>query len=261
MLTHYFLKASPLVSSMSNIELHPALSWQHFAEINSTNAYLLATDQPHNQLISADHQTAGRGRRQQTWVDDNDSLLLSLSTAFSGKTDLSAWAVQVAVTLAETLTPLTKQPITIKWPNDLYALTEHYHWGKLAGILIESSIGKNGKMVTGVGINLSRIPADIPADYPIACLSTSWEKHALIPHLGNALFCAWQDFLLSPQTNPHTYQRYDLLLGKTLKATDMHTNESHIGIGAGINEQGHLLLTLPNKTIALTSQQRIRILE
>lgn len=246
---------------MKNIELHPALSWQHFSEIDSTNAYLLAANQPCNQLVSADHQTAGRGRRQQAWVDENDSLLMSLSTTFPNNTDLSAWAVQVAITLTETLSPLTRQPIKIKWPNDLYTLTERYRWGKLAGILIESSIGKNGKMVTGVGINLSGIASDIPADYPIASLSTTWEKHALIPHLGNALFSAWQNFIVTPQTNPHTYQQHDLLIGKTLKATDMHTNESHVGIGSGINEHGYLLLTLPNKTVALTSQQRIRILE
>lgn len=246
---------------MQNTEIHSDLTWIHFDSIDSTNAYLLDNDHVGNQLVSADHQTAGRGRRQQAWVDERDSLLMSLATTFTPHVDVSAWAIQVAITLAQTLEPLTKKPLKIKWPNDLYTLTSDYQWGKCAGILIESRLGASGKMVTGIGINLSEIPSDINADYPIGYLPTTLAKSQLIPHLGKALLASWQSFIDTPQVSPTTYQTYDLLFGKNLQATDFNQANTQTGVGAGINEQGHLLLRLPNKTIALSNQHRIRIVE
>lgn len=246
---------------MKNISLHPKLKWRHFEHLDSTNAFLLDNHQPYNQLISTEHQSAGRGRRQQQWIDEHDSLLMSLSTNFDYGQDLGAWAIQVAITLAKALEPLTSQPLKIKWPNDLYTLNDQAQWGKFTGILVESIIGQSGKMVTGVGINLANLKTDIATDYPTAYLQTSLDKMELIPYLGSVLFEAWEVFLHAPYPCPDTYQRYDFLQGKKLQATDPFNEITHIGIGAGINTKGQLQLNCQNTQHVLTSQQRIRILE
>lgn len=248
---------------MQNSEIHPQLTWTHFESLNSTNTYLLDSKQPCNQLVSADHQTQGRGRRQQVWVDEGNSLLMSLSTEFPVKSNLSAWAIQVAVCLAQTLGSLTEQTIKIKWPNDLYTLTNQYQWGKFAGILIESTLGKTGKMVTGVGINLATFSqqTQLQTDYPVAALTSQYDKRVLIPYLGNALFSTWQTFIAHPEVDPMAYRNYDLLADRLITTTSVNNQQTETGLGAGINRQGQLLLSQPDKTLVITSQQRIRILD
>lgn len=237
--------------------LSPSLTWQHFDVIDSTNSYLLAADQPVNQLVSAERQTQGRGRRKKHWIDEGKSLLFSLSTAFDSQLDVSAWPIQVAITLTKVLTPLTLSPIQIKWPNDLYILGEQQQWGKCAGILVESSIGKQAKMVTGIGLNFAPIK-DIKADYAVGHITTHVDKDQLLLLLANELLASWEIFLLNPVVNPSEFMSMDYLSGKTFSAVDAHTQHSHRGVGIGINAQGHYQLQQGQHTIILSSQQHIR---
>ncbi len=257
-------------------QLHPDLLWQHTCEIDSTNSCLLKSEQPINKLLSADKQTQGRGRRQQQWFDEGRSALFSLSTACALDNDISAWPIQVAITVAQNLNA-----------NDLYLVgnnndnndndTEN-NTGKFCGILVESTpfneplsdTKKHRKIVTGVGINLAPITTvttvttindnqQLPYDYNIASIDLPVDKKELIIFLGNQLFLAWQQFVNNPQVSAKDYQSLDCLYNKQIIATDMHTGEQLIGIEQGINTNGHLLLLQDNKKIvALNKQQRIR---
>lgn len=242
------------------IILHPAITHCHFSEIDSTNSHLMRSSSPCPQLISADTQTAGRGRRQQQWVDEGRSLLFSLATAFDTCTDVSAWSIQVAITLAAELQAFTKQRLLIKWPNDLYTTVAKGGYGKLAGILVESSIGKSGKMVTGVGINLSPLHSQITCDYPLAYLHTNADNSTLLNSLANALYRQWQEFLTTPTVDEQDFARYDMLFGKSLLATDSNTGKETVGQGHGINAKGQLLIQQHGDLQALTSLQRIRLI-
>ncbi len=241
--------------------------------IDSTNTFLLDDRQPPNQLCSAEHQTQGRGRRGQTWADSGDSALFSISGAFPPGLDLSAWPIQVAITLADSLNRLiahakadkTPQPgVKIKWPNDLYC-NHHGQWGKCGGILVESRIGRQGKIVTGIGLNSAPLRGiTIDSDYPITHLPTLLQrcvadKKQLIVILTNRLWQAWQVFIQQPNVKVKHYQTLDYLYGKSLSATDTYNQCVTHGIGAGINAHGHLLLQTPTGTVALSSQQRIRL--
>lgn len=246
--------------------LTPELTWQHFDVIDSTNAYLLTGDEPTEQLISAERQTAGRGRRQQQWVDEGDSALFSLSTGFEKGTDISAWPIQVAVSLAQGLNALyahfyptsSAAPVVkIKWPNDLY-IKNQGSWGKFGGILTESKIGKQCKVVAGIGLNLAPIHSASNKDYAIAFIDLPLAKKDLIAVLTNRLFADWQQFLQQPRLSVSDYCQLDYLRDQSLIATDLHSGEQQQGIGAGINAHGHLLLKQGEKTLALTAQQRIR---
>ncbi len=172
------------------IALHPSITYRHFDVINSTNTYLMKNDLPYPYLVSTDTQTAGHGRRQQMWIDEGKSLLFSLATAFEPHINVGAWSVQVAITLAETLEKLTRQKILIKWPNDLYVKNTSGEYGKCIGILTESSIGKQGKMVTGIGMNLAPIDTDIDSDYDVAYLDISLDYQTLLFQIANELY--WQ---------------------------------------------------------------------
>ncbi len=242
------------------ISLNPQLSYRHFDQIDSTNSYLMDSQQAINQLVSADIQHNGRGRRQQKWVDEGESLLFSLSTALPCGINVNAWPVQVAITLAQTIKTISQDKPFIKWPNDLYVKNQHNQLGKCAGILVESSIGKHNKIVTGVGMNLAPLKHAPKADYPVAHLSLLMDKQSAVICLGNALFEAWETFIQAPQVSPEIYHPYDMLANQTFIAFDNNTDEETIGIGMGINEQGELLVQQAGRITTLTSQQRIRLI-
>ncbi len=187
-------------------------------------------------------------------------MLFSLVTEFSVKQDVSAWPVQVAITLAQTLSDTTSQTLRIKWPNDLYTTGVDQSMGKCAGILVESSIGQSGRMITGVGINLSPIRCQVTTEYPIAYIDTPLDKKTLLLRLANALYLSWQTFFNHPGVNPDNFRPFDLLFNRSLIAFDSNTNKETVGTGQGINSAGQLLLLQQGNLTALTSQQRIRII-
>lgn len=259
---------------MNKQTLTPELSWLHFARIDSTNSYLMQ-HQSTNVLCSADVQTNGRGRRDAAkWQGNDDSLMFSLSFAAPKTAQLSLWPLHVALTLADTLSPLLKHgKVQIKWPNDLYVVNEvtnknEQPAGKAAGILVESQLGLTNKVVTGIGLNRSAITVDAP--YPVAYFAIEMEKQALLFLLANRLFSAWQQFLQHTDLDPLRFQAYDYLKQKRIRATDVFSKQSWEGKACGIDAQGGLKLAVDadaNHTknteheIVLRSQQHIEILQ
>ena len=61
----------------------------------------------------------------------------------------------------------------VKWPNDVWIGRK-----KLAGLLLESA-GASRVVVAGVGVNLARVPDDLPAD--VRGATTALDREALAP--------------------------------------------------------------------------------
>jgi BirA family biotin operon repressor/biotin-[acetyl-CoA-carboxylase] ligase len=117
----------------------------HHRLTDSTNRRareLAAQGAPHGTIVTADEQTAGRGRQGRSWTaSPGDALLFSLLVR--PPSELLPLAAAVAV--AEALVPLDAQ---IKWPNDIWIERR-----KVAGILIEGR-PQEGWAVLGVGLNV-----------------------------------------------------------------------------------------------------------
>jgi BirA family biotin operon repressor/biotin-[acetyl-CoA-carboxylase] ligase len=130
---------------------------RHFRRTDSTNdrAKELATARaPGGLVVTADEQTAGRGRRGNEWFAPPGSCLLysALLRRFApnGPT-LLPLAVPVAVCeAAEAVAPVRCQ---VKWPNDVWVEER-----KVAGVLVEAR-PEEGWAVIGVGLNVA-IPQD-----------------------------------------------------------------------------------------------------
>jgi BirA family biotin operon repressor/biotin-[acetyl-CoA-carboxylase] ligase len=111
-------------------------------------------------LIAARHQTAGRGRGNNSWQSDEGSLTFSvllapakfgISTASWPQLSL-AMAVAVCDAISKELNPQAAR-LAIKWPNDVM-LDD----AKLCGILIESPGGPapaKDRLIIGIGINVN----------------------------------------------------------------------------------------------------------
>jgi BirA family biotin operon repressor/biotin-[acetyl-CoA-carboxylase] ligase len=134
---------------------------EHHASLASTNDRALAwlgEGAPDGALVTADAQTAGRGRLGRRWSsppgrDVYASVIVRPGVAPTG---FGAVSLAVAVGLREGLLSLfgegLSDKLALKWPNDLLL-----DGRKLAGILCESRWrGREVELVIGFGINVHR---------------------------------------------------------------------------------------------------------
>lgn len=139
----------------------PVLRLEVLDECASTNEALAeraGAGATHGTVLVCEHQSAGRGRRGNTWVSTvGGSVTLSMLWRFSRQTrDLAGLSLAVAVGVAKGLEELGVRDVAVKWPNDLF-----WGGGKLGGILIETTGGPAGPIaaIIGIGINMRLGPA------------------------------------------------------------------------------------------------------
>lgn len=119
--------------------------------------------------ITADRQTAGRGRRGRAWISSAGNLHATLLLTEAAEAEhwpqlsfVAALAIHDAVVdVAPDLKPL----LAIKWPNDLLLAG-----AKLAGVLIEAESGLSAVAV-GIGVNCASHPAG--TEFPATDLAAS----------------------------------------------------------------------------------------
>ncbi|HXX02910.1 MAG TPA: biotin--[acetyl-CoA-carboxylase] ligase [Xanthobacteraceae bacterium] len=113
--------------------------------------------------ITAQSQTAGRGRLGRSWYSPPGNLYASLllrdPSPFERAPELTfvaALALRDAIVAAA---PSLAPQLHFKWPNDLLLAGD-----KCAGILIEGEVGRNNSMtvVIGIGVNCAHHPAVAP---------------------------------------------------------------------------------------------------
>lgn len=140
----------------------------HLTSCGSTNdeaARMARAGAGHGFIVTAEEQTAGRGRQGRTWQSTPGNVFLSMVLRVPVMlTDVAPLTLALGVGACEALRALGV-PAHVKWPNDI-VLVEEGRVKKLAGILLESqsSGGRLDAIVAGIGVNL--LPTD-PAD-PLA---------------------------------------------------------------------------------------------
>ena len=121
----------------------------HLKSVGSTNeraSELAAAGAPHGTLVSADHQSSGRGRQGRDWIAPAGSSLL-ISLLLRDPPELLPLTAAVAV--AEVCGPAAR----IKWPNDILLPNAGEAPAKVAGILCETRPQENWAVV-GIGRRL-----------------------------------------------------------------------------------------------------------
>lgn len=125
----------------------------HFETIDSTNTYLKENyeDLDNFTFVSADFQSAGRGRNNRNWKSEKGENLLfsllikdkALIDKFSSLSVISAFSIIKALNL---------EHLSIKWPNDIY-----YKDCKLCGILLEAVTRNEIEcLIIGIGLNVNQ---------------------------------------------------------------------------------------------------------
>lgn len=134
---------------------------RRFTAIESTNTWLIEQARqgaPEGTVAVADHQTAGRGRRDRRWIAPPGSSLLCSILLRPGLERRSLLTATVALAGAAACEVAAGVRPDLKWPNDLMVGDR-----KVAGVLAEAD---GDAVVVGIGINVSwpdELPEEIAA--------------------------------------------------------------------------------------------------
>lgn len=210
----------------------------HHRLTESTNErakQLAAAGAPHGTLVTADEQSAGRGRQGRLWTAPaRSSVLMSIVLReLDERHALLPLAAAVAVCEAVPV------EAAIKWPNDIWIGAR-----KVAGILVEGR-PQEGWAVLGVGLNVTTdaFPpeiADTATSLRLAGVSATPESvlDELLPSLSRWL-AARPDAVLA------AWRSRDALKGERVRWLGGE------GIADGIDDSGALCVRTPNAPVTL----------
>jgi BirA family transcriptional regulator, biotin operon repressor / biotin---[acetyl-CoA-carboxylase] ligase len=199
---------------------------------NERGKALAAAGAPHGTLVTADEQSAGRGRQGRPWTAPPRSAVL-MSLVLRGPNELLPLAAAVAV--CEAL------PVegAIKWPNDVWLQGR-----KLAGILAEGR-PQEGWAVLGIGLNVTTesFPAELAetaTSLRLAGVQTDVESvlGALLASLDRRLVAPREEIL-------GAWRERDALRGEPVRWSGGE------GTAAGIDDAGALLVETRNGRVSL----------
>jgi BirA family transcriptional regulator, biotin operon repressor / biotin---[acetyl-CoA-carboxylase] ligase len=231
-----------------------------FSETGSTSdvaAQLGRNGAAEGLIVFAEHQTSGRGRLGRKWDSMSHqglwfSMLLRPALPPHLWTRLTTWA---AVAVAEAIEELIQIPATIKWPNDVFI-----NGKKAAGILIETFFASERFAVAGIGLNVNQeqFPDFLPNAISLrqaggTSLDRQQAAATLIRHLDHFYWRAADDFdgiLQKARVRSH-------LLGKWIEI--QNANEKITGVAEDLNENGELILRIPDGTLRFLSGGEVTV--
>ena len=144
---------------------------------------------PDLSVLTAEEQTAGRGRMDRTWTaPERSSLIVSVLLRPRNPegrplpTQSYAWmSLLVALTLSESIEERTEVSPQLKWPNDV-----HVDGRKLAGVLAQLVPGANAEppaVIVGTGVNVSLTDQELPVPTATSLLleyATTTDRNVLL---------------------------------------------------------------------------------
>lgn len=229
------------------LDYSPTFRWLELDEIDSTNNYLRRyrpLREVETTLVTAEHQSAGRGAGENSWESERGKNLL-----FSIQWLPAALPAHHIFTLSEVLALAIRDALedfapgfTIKWPNDIY-----YQDWKVAGTLIENDLaGKNVSRAilgTGIDVNQTCFLSDAPNPRSLAqILGHEVERHEVL-HGVMYHFDRYRRMLLNEQYDTlHNLYKERAYAWNALRTyqDDCGTFQASI---TDIEPDGHLILT------------------
>ena len=155
-------------------------------------------------FLYAGYQTAGRGQTGNSWESEEGKNLLCSIVLPPAK---NLYFLNIAVSVA--ILRLIDEPLTIKWPNDIY-----WQDKKLAGILLENAIvgSEITYSIAGIGLNVNQTEFVSDSPNPVSLKQITGKEND-IDQLMQDLFEAVYTVLNEPEDviwseyKSHLYRR------------------------------------------------------
>jgi BirA family biotin operon repressor/biotin-[acetyl-CoA-carboxylase] ligase len=198
---------------------------EHLLTVGSTNERareLAEQGAAHGTLVTADEQTAGRGRQGRGWVTP-PGLAIAASLILREFDDLLPLRAGLAVA------DVAGSAARVKWPNDVWV-----DGRKVAGVLVEARDGEWA--VLGIGVNVAA--TEFPPELAEIAGTLAGSAEDVEPTLAE-LLGALERRLAQPRDEALSALRErDALLGRPVRWQDGE------GTGAGIDDDGALRVAL-----------------
>jgi BirA family biotin operon repressor/biotin-[acetyl-CoA-carboxylase] ligase len=210
----------------------------HLRLVDSTNdraRELAIAGAPHGTLVTADAQSAGRGRQGRRWSAPPGSSLLMSIVLRPDEQILATLPLLAAVAICDVTGPET----LVKWPNDI-VLARPPLLAKLAGVLVEGR-PQQGWAVLGIGVNVAVRLQELPAELRPTAATLERPPAAIEPLLTELLAALERRLAEPPAQMLDAWRVRDALHGHEIAWAD-----DGRGWAAGIDDAGRLLVRLPD---------------
>jgi BirA family biotin operon repressor/biotin-[acetyl-CoA-carboxylase] ligase len=216
----------------------------HLRRTDSTNERaraLAASGAPHGTLVTAEEQTAGRGRQGRSWTAPARSALLC-SLVVRDPPALLSLIAGIAVCDA------IGSQAQVKWPNDI--VTGH-SLTKLAGILVEGRPQESWAVV-GIGLNVAVHIDDLPVELRASAASLGLPSSAIETTMSRVLEALQRHLYEPAATVLDAWRARDALRGREVSWGPPRPNGGsrpgasphNRGRAEGIDQDGRLIVKL-----------------
>ena len=205
------------------------------------------------EVLVAESQIGGRGRKQKQWVSPyGGNVYFSMRFENKKNQDFSMLPLLVAVALRDIFIAFGVDGVELKWPNDILVLGK-----KLAGILIESKIcGDNQIVVIGVGINVVKSKQILASvEQPVAFLdeyatSKLFDRNLLVASLIENLI-NMLDNPFNDQKLINAWSEADAFKGKPVEV--MLSGQWKQGWAVGVGGKGQYVIEMEAGKVEINS--------
>ncbi len=228
-------------------------------KIESTSSFLLnrlSSEKCHGDVVLAEYQSKGRGRRGNQWVSPLASgICVSVAWHFDvAPNALGLLSLYMGVATARTLSALGITGIGLKWPNDIVINDK-----KLGGILLELRGEASGPVDVIIGIGLNYALPDFALsniEQPVTDICCLTEKHLSRNKIASILLSNIFEILQDLQSDTSSslldeWRQYDQSVGHRAKL--ILPGKEIEGILKGVDNQGSLLMIVDGQLKSFTS--------
>jgi len=207
---------------------------------------------PEGLVVTAEHQTAGRGRLDRIWETPARSAL-TLSVLLRPRSSPGAWPWLPLLTGYAVASALREAAVQadLKWPNDVLIGGR-----KVAGILTERVETPTGPaVVAGIGINAGMTRAELPLETAtsLAVEGAEADRTDLLSAVLRELRAQYDAFESGHLAELRSaYLGRCATLGRNVRV-DLPTGDVLIGLATGIDEGGRLVVAGPQGEVPVSA--------
>ncbi len=251
---------TPLDRAIIESYLPPTLLWLRgriavFDTVTSTNTVARDLSDGDCAIVTADNQTAGKGRQGRSFYSPTQNgVYMSIIHREDALQAVPLITTYTATVVRRAIAVVTGKSPSIKWVNDLLLDSR-----KVCGILVEGTAdGKNvSSRVAIVGIGINLYPSDYPSDIRHKAGAViadsqpiSHQRERLIAEVASQFYSGLDS--LRDGTFMEEYRRHSIVIGKEVSFT--LGGEDMLGKAVSIGEDGALTVLLTDgKELTLSS--------